>query len=338
MLLPLAAALSVAAPATEIDAAAMQAVYDEVKTPFKRGLVIRPGDGKLVDCPNVFRHNGRWYMIYVAMKTVGYETLLADSEDLLTWRTLGCLLPLRKEGWDAWQGAGCPSLVDSAWGGSAEIQAFDGKYWMAYIGGALQGYEPDPLKLGMAWTADPGAATPWTRLPEPIMSPDQPEARPFERQTLYKPHVLWDKAASLGAPFVMFYNGKQPGQWVERIGIAVSDDMRHWRRYGDGPVVDNHSGISGDPQIVRLGDLWVMFYFGAFWQPKAFDTFACSRDLAHWTKWTGPHLIDPSEPYDQEYAHKPWLVKWRGVVYHFYCAVGSEGRGIALATSAKLGG
>jgi predicted GH43/DUF377 family glycosyl hydrolase len=94
--------------------------------------------------------------------------------------------------------------------------------------------------------------------------------------------------------------------------------------------------ISGDPQIVRFGDLWVMFYFGAFWKPGAFDTFAVSRDLVHWTKWSGPDLITPSEPWDREYAHKPWLVRHEGVVYHFYCAVGTEGRVIALATSRDL--
>ena len=36
-----------------------------------------------------------------------------------------------------------------------------------------------------------------------------------------------------------------------RIGMAVSDDMLHWRRYGTEPVIDNGEGISGDPQVVR---------------------------------------------------------------------------------------
>ena len=79
-----------------------------------------------------------------------------------------------------------------------------------------------------------------------------------------------------------------------------------------------------------------MFYFGAFWKPKAFDTFAVSKDLVHWTKWTGTDLIAPSEPWDATYAHKPWCVKVDGVVYHFYCAVGNRGRAIALAMSKKL--
>jgi 3-dehydroquinate synthase len=49
--------------------------------------------------------------------------------------------------------------------------------------------------------------------------------------------------------------------------MAVSSDMRTWKRYGAEPVIDNKTGISGDPQVVRIGDVWVMFYFGAFWQP-----------------------------------------------------------------------
>jgi hypothetical protein len=58
--------------------------------------------------------------------------------------------------------------------------------------------------------------------------------------------------------------------------MAVSQDMVHWSRFGEGPVIDNGTGISGDPQVVRMGDLWVMFYFGHVWKAKAFDTFAVS--------------------------------------------------------------
>ncbi len=336
----------------------MESVYQAARTPHKYGIIVKGDSGESVDCPSVFRHGGRWYMMYVAtdeLKT-GYETYLAVSDDLLAWTKLGKILAFSKLGWDAWQADGGIALQDTTWGGSCELGAFDGKYWLSYIGGAKKGYEPDPLSMGLAWTTAPDQATEWNRLADnPILSPDQPDARTFEQRTLYKSNIFRDAARTLGHEFVMFYNGKETSG-TERIGMAVSDDMVHWSRFGDGPVIDNShtapsesseatsgrggfKGISGDPQIVRMGDVWVMFYFGAFWKPsvpKAFDTFACSDDLVNWTKWEGEHLIAPSEPWDETFAHKPWLVKWAGAAYHFYCAVGDQGRTIAVATSKPM--
>ena len=39
----------------------MEKVFEEVKTPFKRGLVIPGGDGLAADSPSVFRKDGKWY-------------------------------------------------------------------------------------------------------------------------------------------------------------------------------------------------------------------------------------------------------------------------------------
>ena len=193
----------------------MEKIYQQVKTPFKFGIVIRGENGNAVDCPSIFRHQQEWYMVYVCMNKVGYET--------------------------------------------------------------------DPLAIGMAWTKAPDKALEWIRVSEnPVLGPDQSDARQFEKITLYKSNIVFDKEESLGYPFVMYYNGKIKSGY-EKIGMAVSKDMIHWIRYGQEPVVANGEekghGISGDPQIVKIGDVWVMFYFGAFWKPKAFDTFACSYDM-----------------------------------------------------------
>jgi predicted GH43/DUF377 family glycosyl hydrolase len=319
---------------------AMRAVYEETKTPHKYGVIVRGDEGKAVDCPNVFRHGDAWYMAYVCMNKVGYETHLARSDDLLHWEPLGKILRFRDDGWDKWQADGGVALMDYAWGGSNTLQKFNDRYWMSYIGGALQGYETDPLSIGIAWTKTPDKPVEWNRVEKnPVLTPFQPGVRDFEKATLYKSNIIWDRDETLGHPFVMFYNGKQQGKRaIERIGMAVSEDMVHWTRFGDGPVVDNLTGISGDPQIVRMNGLWVMFYFGHVWKPKAFDTFACSHDLLHWTKWDGPHLIEPSEEFDSTFAHKPWLIKHEGVVYHYYCSVNKSERTIAVATSKDLRG
>ena len=81
-----------------------------------------------------------------------------------------------------------------------------------------------------------------------------------------------------------------------------------------------------------------MFYFGAFWKGSetATERFAVSRDLVQWKEWTGEDLVKPSESFDATYAHKPCVLKWKGIVYHFYTAVGNKGRVIALATSKPI--
>lgn len=333
-----------------VSAEVMRRVFDKAKTPFKYGIVVRGEENQQIDCPTVFRHRGRWYMMYVGITgKVGYETFLARSDDLLKWEKLGKILSFGPDGaWDQWQADMGIALQETEWGGSAELQTHDGKYWGTYIGGALQGYETDPLSMGMAWTMNPSEPLEWNRFEgNPVLTPKQPDARDFETLTLYKSNVIRDAEKSLGFEFVMFYNAKyQNGH--EQIGMAVSGDMVSWKRYGGKSIINNviekrgrASGMSGDPQIVRMDDgaggkVWVMFYFGHGYKPKAFDTFAASYDLATWTKWDGDHLVEPSEPWDETYAHKPWLIKHDGVVYHFYCAVGTEGRQIALATSKNL--
>jgi predicted GH43/DUF377 family glycosyl hydrolase len=145
----------------------------------------------------------------------------------------------------------------------------------------------------------------------------------------------------------MFYNANGDTaknnvrtRWYERIGMAVSNDMLQWKRLGVEPVMHHPTGITGDAVIQKIDDVWVMFYFGAFWEPRkdAFNRFACSYDLVNWTDWTGADLIAPTENFDSRFAHKPFLVKHNGGVYHFYCAVNNKDqRGIAVATSRDIG-
>ena len=139
--------------------AEMKAIYEQIKTPYKQGVIVPQENGNPVDSANVFRKDGSWYMVYLCfLDKTGYVAKLAKSDDLVRWETLGVVAPFRQTGWDAWQVSPSAALVDHNWGGSYEIQPFEGKYWFTYIGGAGKGYEPDPLKIGLAWTDD--AASP----------------------------------------------------------------------------------------------------------------------------------------------------------------------------------
>lgn len=321
--------------------AVMQKVYAEVKTPYKYGLVAIGSDSsKMLDSPTVFWKDSTWNMTYIVFDGRGYETWLAKSNDLLHWKTEEKILSFSNSAnWDATQKAGYPALVDMDWNGANGISAYHGKYWLSYLGGNAAGYEAGMLKVGIGYTPEnTNIVHEWQRAGSPVLSPQDKDARTWEKATIYKSSIVWDKQKHTGHPFVMYYNAKS--DTVERIGMAVSDDMLHWKRYGQQPVMDHHSGITGDAVIRKIGNVYVMFYFGAFWQGRndAFNRFACSYDLIHWTDWTGEDLIHPSEPYDDVYAHKSWVLKHKGVVYHFYCAVNSKGhRGIAVATSKDIG-
>ncbi len=325
-------------PIRTVSQSDLERIYAEVQTPIKYGIVFQhPDSTKLIDSPTIFRSGNTWYMSYIVFDGKGYETWLAESKDLLLWVSKGRILSFTQNSWDANQKAGYMALVDINWGGSYEPRLFEGKYWLSYLGGATEGYEAGVLGVGMATSTTVQSPIEWQRIPKPVLLPGDKDARWFEKGTIYKSSVIYDKDKKTGYPFVMFYNASGDTAKYESIGMAVSDNMIKWKRVGDGPVITRGKGICGDAQITKIGDLYVMFYFGAFWKPGAFERFASSYDLIHWTDWQGPDLIKSSEDYDQTYAHKPWVIKWNGIVYHFYNAVGTKGRVIALATSAKVG-
>lgn len=321
----------------EVSQEIMERVYDEIKTPHKFGVVFKhPASTKMIDSPTIFREGDKWYMSYIVFDGQGYETWLAESNNLLDWQSLGKLLSFTENTWDANQKAGYMALVDIEWGGSYEVGKHDDHYWMSYLGGASEGYEKGSLAVGMSHAEVVDQPVEWERLSQPILNPDDADARWYESKKIYKSSIIHDQLKHTGHPYVMYYNAKGDKADFESIGMAVSDDMVNWNRIGDDPVITRKKGICGDAQIAKIGNVYVMFYFGAFWKPGAFERFACSYDLVNWTDWQGEDLIAPSVDYDQKYAHKPWLIKWDGVVYHFYNAVGSEGRVIALATSIDL--
>lgn len=335
----------------------MSRIYDEVKTPYKYGMVVAPSDnGHKIDCPTVFRVGTKWYMTYVIYNGSngtdgrGYTTWLSESDDLLHWTTLGCILDYKDKGWDMNQRGGFPSLIDWEWGGDYSLNTYKGKHWMTYIGGEGTGYEgvKAPLYIGQAWTNnDVTKAHEWMSLDKPLLHINDKDAQWWEKLIQYKSTVYEDKDKVLGKRFVMFYNagGVNPKNDLkaERIGIALSNDMKHWKRYEGNPVFTHEAPgiITGDAQIVKMGSLYVMFYFSAYSPERkynAFNTFAVSRDLVHWQDWEGPDLVYPTKDYDEMFAHKSYVVKHDGVVYHFYCAVNnSDQRGIALATSRPMG-
>lgn len=320
----------------------MLQILEEIKTPYKYGAVMKLED-YWTDSPSVFFYDGRWYMYYISISkdigVSGYETHLAISDDLLNWEKVDTIFKRNdKNHWDSKQCAGYAAFMDINFGGSNEPKKINDKYYITYLGGNSDGYEPDPLFMGQAYSNSP--ISEFTRFENPILRPDDEDARADETKTLYRSYLFEDEAKITGYKYINVYNGKaQDGR--ERIFAAVSNDGEKWERYGDRPIIDDikdHEGqiISGDAQIVKIGDIYVMFYFKLI-NGQAFDSFACSRDFVNWTRWEGEPIIKASEEWDNSFAHKPWVIKHNGVVYHFYCACNNKAeRFIAVATSKDL--
>lgn len=46
--------------------------------------------------------------------------------------------------------------------------------------------------------------------------------------------------------------------------------MINWERWGNAPLLEHkgHRAITGDAYLQKIGDVWVMFYFGAHWEQR----------------------------------------------------------------------
>lgn len=326
----------------EVSNSEMETVYNKIKTPVKRNAVVK-WDNDFTDSPTVFKKDGVFYMYFISISKdiskSGYETHLARSCDLISWDYIGPVFRRNDlNHWDSNQCAGYAAFKDVCFDGTNELTEINGSYYISYLAGNSDGYEPDPLYMGLAKTYDPTIADSFDRFEQPILKPEDFDSRPTETKTLYKSCLFEDVLGVTGYPYVNIYNGKAQDN-TERIFLAVSDDAEHWERYGDTHVLDMkerdpNTLITGDPQIICINDIYVMLFFHYTKGKGAYNTFACSRDLIHWKIWDGKPLVEPSEAWENIHAHKTWFIRHNGVNYHYYCAVNSENeRFIALATS-----
>ena len=320
----------------------MQEIYEKIKTPVKHGAVLKNEDS-FTDSPTVFSRDGRFYMYYISImkdcSISGYETHLAKSYNLKDWTYVDTVLRRNDENhWDSKQCAGYIAFKDIRFDGSNELKRINDSFYISFLAGNSDGYEPDPLFMGLCKFSEAEKPESYIRFSEPVLKPDDSDSREYETKTLYKSCMFEDIKNVTGYPYVNIYNAKAQDN-KERIFLAVSSDGEHWERYGEKHVFDmsefdENTVITGDPQIILIDDIYVMLFFHFTKGKGAYNTFAASRDLIHWTLWEGKPLIEPSFSWESIHAHKPWFIRHEGINYHFYCAVNDKNeRFIALATS-----
>lgn len=303
-------------------------------TPYKYGKPVLTGSGtpgafdeQAVDIPFVFWHKDRFYMMYTGFDGIGYQSALATSTDLLHWKHEAVILKrnLDSDRWDAVGGAVTWMLKeDNDLFRVPKLGKYQGKYWLAYHSYPGKGYEEGPAEIGLAWSEDEKLLD-WHFLDQPIFS--WRDGEKWERGGLYKSCIIRHEDR-----FYMFYNAKNEGEgWHEQTGLAISDDLFHFKRYATNPVVANSASgfdkrFTSDPNIVRDGQIWLDFFFGLGGlledgHSHAMEGLAFSEDLIHWTKLDRPILTyGASGEIDATHAHKPALVYYNDTLYHFYCA------------------
>ncbi|MDQ0889022.1 putative GH43/DUF377 family glycosyl hydrolase [Paenibacillus sp. V4I9] len=296
-------------------------------TPYKLGRPVLVGSGvpshfdeRAVDCPFVFQHNDKFYMMYVGFDGTGYQTALATSKDLLHWDHLSVILRRDEgSGWDSKNIAGTWILKENQIDAPPLLKKWNNKYWLLYHAYPEFGYEEGSAKIGIAWTEDEQLLE-WHRYSDPILTPEA--GADWEKGGLYKECLIEHKDT-----FYLFYNAKNTnkGKWIEQTGVALSTDLMHWQRYEQNPILCVSperwdSGFVSDPCVLQDKDQWVMYFFGYNYK-QAQEGIALSKDLLHWDKYPDPIIrVGEEGTIDSIFAHKPSVITHNGVLYHFYCS------------------
>ena len=283
-------------------------------------------DSLAVDCPFVFEHDGKIWMLYVGFDGVGYQCAFAWAESPVGPFTRAQMVLRRGEGsgWDTRNAGANWILCDNDLWGVRRLKKHDGKYWMTYHSYPGDGYESGPGTIGLAYCEDESLVN-WTRVEAPILRPE--DGAEWERGGLYKSCLLEHEGI-----FYLFYNAKndppEGEMWHEQTGLATSADFVNWTRHPQSPMMP--VGVPGswdslftsEPCVFydsRAGR-WVMFYFG-FDGLHAQEGAAVSSDLLAWTKSPSPIIAVGGEgALDEWHAHKPSVLYHGGRLHHYFCA------------------
>lgn len=295
-------------------------------------------DVKMTDVPTVFQIPGdaTWYMTFIGFDGKGYQSYIAESDDLVKWENFRLAMGYGPEGGFDHGGVVLGAYLYESYGlkDPRVLKKRDGKYWSLYGAYPRQGgYELRPGYEGVAVSEDGKS---WKRaIDRPILSIHQDDVGEWEQDCIYQPWLVEHDNT-----FYNFYNAAN-GR-IEQTGLALSENLLDWRRHPENPVVPNgpegsfNEVFSADPKVFRDGDYWTMIFFGVG-RGHAHIMAAFSRDLKHWTVNPEPLYQAGGHPdgLDKEHAHKVSLV-WNPAnetFYMFYNAVGAKGRGIGLLTS-----
>ena len=186
-------------------------------------------------------------------------------------------------------------------------------YYMWYTGFNARG-----SYIGCATSAD--GKTWQRRSGKPVLSSE----KPWEKECVMCPHVLWDEEAKL---FKMWYSAGERGE-PNAIGYATSPDGLQWTRRADNPIFRPDPNKDWEKhkvtacQVIKRGGWYVMFYIGFRDEPHAQIGLARSRDgITNWQRHPANPIVRPGwNQWDHDACYKPcaafdgrrWLLWYNG--------------------------
>ena len=265
----------------------------------------------------------KYVMVYTAYGQ-GHSSGIgwATSDDLLTWEKQGQLF----------SPSGLSENGDQYGTTGPCLYYYQGLYYLYYLGLNGEGYEGRPISICLA--TSPSLTEPaWTYRGIKIAT----AGTGWYSQAIFHPYLF-----TYNGKWWIFFNAEgydENGFKSERFGFATANSIGgEWvidpERISQPFEADQVSIQAGDPALFEYDGLIYLFYF------------SLTSDAAHavdrwgWTTpsefprgWRrGGDLLDNTPSYQSSYAHKPFVVKKDNILYHYYTAVGDQGRCIALKT------
>jgi predicted GH43/DUF377 family glycosyl hydrolase len=153
-----------------------------------------------------------------------------------------------------------------------------------------------------------------------VLSPE----RPWEREAVMCPHVLYDDKEKL---YRLWYSGGEQYE-PNAIGYATSEDGRKWTKHEKNPIFrpDPKHAWERDRvtacQVVRRGDWHLLFYIGFADRDHAQIGLARSKDgITGWERHPANPILRPGKGrWDADAVYKPyatfdgrrWLLWYNG--------------------------
>ena len=210
-------------------------------------------DVRMTDVPTVYQLPGddKWYMTFIGFDGTGYQSFVAESDDLLNWGNIRLAMGFGPEGEFDHGGVVLGAFLYDEYGIKSRrtLKKKDGRYWSLYGAYPRQGgYELRPGYEGVACSND---GLTWRRAKdEPILSVHQEDCGVWEKDCIYQPWLVEHEGR-----YYNFYNAANGS--IEQMGLARSDDLLAWKRYEHNPVVPNgpdgsyNQRFSSDGKVFR---------------------------------------------------------------------------------------